>query len=134
MTNDKTRPEPVEGLKMSNEGKSQSEEKELLQQENTLLDKLNDRVGKLADAIERTRIDEYTSMITRPWKFFFINFAAGIFRGLGMAVGFTIIAAIFLYVLVQLLRNMVDLPIVGAYIAEIVRFVNQYLNQGLPAQ
>ncbi len=110
------------------------EEKEIMKEEKTLLQGLNERVGRLADAIERTRIDEYTSMIIRPWKFFFINFAAGIFRGLGMAIGFTLVAAIFLYLLVQLLRNMVDLPVVGTYIGEIVRFVNQYLNQGLPAK
>ena len=120
MTNDE--------LPITNEGT------ELLKEEKTLLEKLNDRVGKLAVAMERARIDEYTSMLTRPWRFFFFNFVVGIFRGLGMAVGFTVIAAVAIYILSKLLRTMVDWPIVGMYIAELVRFVNQYLQQGMPLQ
>ena len=111
-----------------------SEEKQLLKQEKTLLESLNSRVGKLAMAMERTRIDEYTSMLTRPWRFFFFNFVVGIFRGLGMAVGFTLIAAVVIYVLSKLLTSMVDMPIIGMYIAELVKFVNQYMNQGIPTQ
>jgi len=119
---------------MANEEKILIEEKEILKEEKGLLQILNDRVLKLADAIERTRIDEYTSMITRPWKFFFINFMAGIFRGLGMAVGMTLIAAVLLYILAKILVNMVDLPIIGMYIGEVVKFVNQYLQKGIPTR
>ena len=50
------------------------EEKELLKQEKGLLENLNANVLKMASAMEKARIDEYTSMITRPWRFFFINF------------------------------------------------------------
>lgn len=110
------------------------EEKKILEEEKSLLESLNSRVGMLATAIERARIDEYTSMLTRPWKFFFFNFTVGIFRGLGIAVGMTIIAALFLYILVKILVNMVDLPFIGMYIAEIVKFVNQYLQQGIPGR
>ena len=110
------------------------EEKQILEEEKNLLRALNSRIGRLTASMERARIDEYTSMITRPWRYFFINFVAGVFRGLGMAVGFTIVAAIFLYLLVQVMVRMVDLPIIGMYIAEIVQFVNQYLQQGMPAK
>lgn len=110
------------------------EEKKLVQQERDLVKSLNSRIGKLATAMERARIDEYTSMLTRPWKFFMVNFVAGIFRGLGMAVGFTLIFAIVVYVMSIMLKRMVDLPIIGMYIAELVKFVNQYLQQGIPVQ
>ena len=118
MSNDK--------LKISNEGT------ELLKEEKGLLETLNSRVGKLATAMERARVDEYTSMLTRPWRFFFFNFIVGIFRGLGMAIGFTLIFALIIYVITQILVQMVDLPIIGMYIAELVQFVNQYLQQGPP--
>ena len=119
MSNDK--------LKISNEGT------ELLKEEKGLLETLNSRVGKLATAMERARVDEYTSMLTRPWRFFFFNFIVGIFRGLGMAIGFTLIFALIIYVITQILVQMVDLPIIGMYIAELVQFVNQYLQQ-VPGQ
>ena len=119
MTNDQ--------YQMSNEGNNSSDPKGLLPQ-------LNERVGKLASALEKARVDEYTSMMIRPWKFFFFNFLAGIFRGLGMAIGFTLIAAVVIYFLAKLLVRMVDLPIIGLYVAELVKFVNQYLQQGLPAR
>jgi hypothetical protein len=110
------------------------EEKEILKEERSLMKSLNRNVGKLATSLERARIDEYTSMLTRPWKFFLINFLAGTFRGLGMAIGFTIIFAILLYLMAQVLIRMVDLPIIGMYIGEIVKFVDQYIKQGIPAR
>jgi hypothetical protein len=117
-----------------NEKKILNEEKRILEEEKVLLKSLNSRVGRLAVAIERARVDEYTSMITRPWKFFLINFAAGMLRGLGMAIGFTVIAAIVIYFLVTILMAMIDLPIIGMYIGELVKIVNQYLEKGIPTQ
>ena len=116
------------------EEKILKEEKEILEEERSLLQSLNSKIGKLATSLERARIDEYTSMLTRPWRFFFFNFLVGIFRGLGIAVGLTLIAAIALYILSKILVRMVDLPYIGMYIAELVKFVNQYLNQGMPAR
>lgn len=127
MTNDKSFDRAQDKLQMSNEGQIDPEEQELLKS-------LNSKIGKLAISIEKARIDEYTSMLMKPWRFFFFNFVVGIFRGLGMAIGFTFIAAIIIYVLGKLLVRMVDLPIIGMYVAELVKFVNQYLQQGIPGQ
>ena len=110
------------------------EEKEILKEEKSLLQALNSNVGKMAIAMEKARIDEYTSMLTRPWKFFLMNFIAGVFRGLGMAIGMTLVAALLLFLLAKILGNMIDLPIVGMYISEIVNFVNQYLQKGVPVR
>jgi len=122
MTNDQ--------LPISNEGNIINEEKEILKEERGLLEKLNENVLKMASAMEKARIDEYTSMLTRPWRFFFFNFVAGLVRGVGIAVGFTILAAGLIYILTTILRGMVDLPIIGQHIAELVKIVNQYLEQG----
>ncbi|OGC22004.1 hypothetical protein A2291_07500 [candidate division WOR-1 bacterium RIFOXYB2_FULL_42_35] len=117
---------------MSNEGKILEEERDILKKEESLLDKLNNNVQRLAISLERARLDEYTSMLKRPWRFFFFNFIVGIFRGVGIAIGMTIVAAILIYVLVRVLRQMVDLPVIGMYIAEIVKFVSQYVQFGNP--
>lgn len=110
------------------------EEKEILKEEKSLLKSLDSKIGRLATSLERARIDEYTSMLTRPWRFFFFNFIVGVFRGLGMAIGFTLIAAVVVYFISQILIKMVDMPIIGMYVAELVKFVNQYLKQGLPVK
>jgi len=106
----------------------------VVKEEEGMLERLNAGVLKLGELMEKARIDEYTSMFTRPWRFFFVNFVGGIFRGFGIAVGMTIVAAIVLYVFARVLVKMVDLPIIGMYIAELVKFVNQYIQQGIPAR
>ena len=100
----------------------------------SLMEKLNNSVNKLAETMQRARIDEYTSMLTRPWKFFFMNLVAGTFRGVGMAIGMTLVAALIVYIVSKVLISMVDLPIIGMYIAKVVKFVEQAMQQGVPAR
>jgi hypothetical protein len=52
----------------------------------------------------------------------------------GVAVGMTMVAAIVIYILAKILVRMVDLPIIGMYIAEIMKFVEQYMKQGVPVR
>jgi len=54
-----------------------------------------------------------------------VNFLGGIFRGLGFAVGMTVLAALVLYILQWLV--LLNLPIIGDFIAELVRIVIQHL-------
>ncbi len=58
-----------------------------------------------------------------------LNLLAGIFRGLGFLLGATVILAIAVYILVQILGN---LPIVGEWFATIGEFVND-LQEGTSA-
>jgi len=107
--------------------------KNTIKEDANLLKNLHKRIGHLSKAIEKARIDEYTTMLKRPWKFFFFNFVVGIFRGLGMAVGFTVIFAIIIYIFSKIVTHMVGLPLIGQYIAELIDFVNQY-RQAIPGQ
>lgn len=55
-----------------------------------------------------------------------LNFFAGLARGVGMAVGFSILGALVLYLLQgAFFRN---LPIIGNYIADLVRIVQFHLD------
>ena len=51
-----------------------------------------------------------------------------------MALGMTIVAAALLFIVVKILARVVDLPVIGMYVAELVKFVNQYLDKGLPVR
>ncbi len=92
----------------------------------TMLESLEESVRKLARNMERARIDEYVTHIRRPWKILGLNLAIGIARGFGIAVGMTIVFAIVMY----MISKMVNLPIIGQFIAQIVEIVNKYLSEG----
>lgn len=84
---------------------------------------------KLFQAIENIRRDK-----NEPWRYVFFTFLNGIAQGLGMALGMTIVAAALLFVVVKILSRVVDLPVIGMYVAELVKFVSQYLDKGLPVR
>ncbi|MHB9094685.1 MAG: DUF5665 domain-containing protein [Eubacteriales bacterium] len=77
-------------------------------------------------AMEKMKLAEYVELLNRPARLFYINFLAGLARGLGMAVGFTILGALLIYSLRQL--QVLNLPVIGGLIAEIVRIVQTNLR------
>lgn len=91
-------------------------------------DRLEAKVDELALAMEKMKIAEYVEYMNNTRKMLVMNLMAGIARGLGMAVGFTILGAF----VVILLRRLVllNLPLIGNLIAELVRLVNYKLNTG----
>ncbi|MGE5558730.1 MAG: DUF5665 domain-containing protein [Bacillota bacterium] len=86
---------------------------------------LNEKTDKLLLMLERSNIREYVQLLQRPWKLVYLNFIAGLARGFGVAIGLTIIASIFLMFL-SYLANL-NLPLIGTFIAKIVRIVNKQL-------
>ena len=72
--------------------------------------------------IERSRIREYMMLTDSKRRLFLINFVAGLGKGFGQAIGFTILAGIVLY----LLSTWVDLPVIGEYIAKLMNIVDKY--------
>ncbi len=65
-------------------------------------------------------VSELITFLRNPTKVFFINLLAGIGRGLGFALGMTILAALIILVL----RRAVNAPVIGAYIAKILEVID----------
>lgn len=84
------------------------------------------KIDELGTAMEKMKLAEYVDLLNRPSRLFFINFFAGLARGLGMAVGFTILGAFLVYLLQKL--EVLNLPIIGQFVAEIVRIVQVNLR------
>jgi hypothetical protein len=80
----------------------------------------------IADKMELSRVAEYAMLLNRPWRLIWLNLLAGTSRGVGIAIGFTFFAATIIYVL-QVLGKL-NLPIIGDYIADIVRIVQHQLE------
>lgn len=85
-----------------------------------------DRMQQLALYLEKMRITDYVEYMGNPRRVIFLNLIAGLARGFGMAIGFTILTA----VAVLLLRRIVhlNLPLIGGFIAEMVKIVQARLN------
>ena len=90
---------------------------------------LKERIDDLALAMEKMKIAEYVEYLGSTRKMLTINFMAGVARGLGMAVGFTILGA----VVILMLRNLVllNLPLIGDFIANIVKLVDFSLQKSM---
>lgn len=81
---------------------------------------------KVSDSLERAKIGEYVDLMNRPGRLIYLNVLGGLFRGMGIAVGFTVLGALVIYVLT---RNFVsNLPIVGDFLGELVWIIQQYLK------
>ena len=90
-----------------------------------LLRTLITKVEHLTLALEKAAIAEYIELYRRPRRLLYFNFLAGIARGFGLAIGFTVVGALFLYALGKLASW--NLPVVGEFIAEIARIVQNEL-------
>lgn len=113
-------------MKPKNDDTAQPAEAEDFNEVQSSLGKLDKRLQHIASEMERTHIAEYVDLLNRPISLIWRNLLAGTARGVGIAIGFTFFAATILYVLRIL--GALNLPIIGDYIADIVRIVQIQLE------
>lgn len=80
------------------------------------------QVEELAEVLEKLRLGEYISYLNHPRRMLFINFLVGLLRGLGATIGATMVAGLLFLVLKRLV--VLNLPVIGGLIAELVKLVN----------
>jgi uncharacterized protein DUF5665 len=98
---------------------------------NKKLKLLEASIVRLNNIMERSHwvsVAETTEMVKRPWRATYINFLIGLSRGVGFAVGLIVLGTIVVYLLLKLLQNLGDVPLIGEYIAEIVKYVQNSLD------
>ena len=77
-------------------------------------------------ALERLQLAEYLRYVQDTRRLMRTQFVSGLFRGMGMAVGVTILGAV-LVVLLQALAQR-NLPVIGDFLAQIVAIVQSRLE------
>ncbi|MEN6413645.1 MAG: DUF5665 domain-containing protein [Veillonellales bacterium] len=84
-------------------------------------DIINSQLERLLQHLESLRIAQYIELLERPLRLIMVNFVAGLARGLGIAIGATLIFA----VMIEFLRRLVllHIPGIGNFIAEIIHIV-----------
>lgn len=96
-----------------------------LHEDREYLERLNNKIDEMALNMEKLGIAEYVSMIENPRRLFWVNFWQGVARGFGMAIGFTILAGLVIYILQKIV--VLNTPVIGSFIAEIVNIVQNQL-------
>lgn len=86
---------------------------------------LEQKVSEIASLLEKARLDEYVDLMTNKKRRLFIGFIEGLARGFGMAIGFTLLGALALFLMRRIV--MLNLPIIGDFIAELVKIVQDSL-------
>lgn len=82
---------------------------------------LNKSVEKLNELVEKSRLYDIIEITENKRKLFTRNFFSGIFKGVGISIGFYIITAIVLIFLNYIVR--LNIPVIGDYISDIVEIV-----------
>jgi len=90
-------------------------------QDDDQISALQKKIEKLLLELERTRIAEYVEMLHNPGRLLWSNFIAGLARGLGTAVGFTLLGALLVYFLQRIV--VWNLPLISDFIAQLIEMV-----------
>ncbi|MBQ8655312.1 MAG: hypothetical protein IJ507_10295 [Clostridia bacterium] len=84
------------------------------------------RMEEHLQRLERLQLAEYLRYVQDTRRLMRTQFVAGLFRGMGMAVGFTILGAVLVLALRALAQH--NLPIIGDFLAQIVEIVQRRLE------
>lgn len=95
---------------------------------------LEERLAKVAlqsRQILNTEFDELLSLVYRPWRLIWNSFLLGLARGIGMTLGMTFLGTVVIGILIFLIHRMVDLPLVGNFVAQLITVVKSQLPSSL---
>lgn len=82
---------------------------------------LTKSITSLTKLVKQLRSERYLQMIENKKKFLFYGFLSGMTRGIGFALGSTLIFALTLWVLSQL----ISMPFLGDWIARLINYIQQ---------
>lgn len=77
---------------------------------------------ELVKVFEAAGVVDYLEYLQSGKRIMWVNFKAGVAKGLGLTVGLAVVMGI----VVWLLTMLVDLPLVGEYFAEAQQYLNEY--------
>lgn len=78
-------------------------------------------IERLTDTLERMHLDEYLEFVSNRKRMLWRNLLYGMVRGLGFTLGFTVLGAL----VIVLLKNLVleNIPVIGDFLAEVIHAI-----------
>ena len=92
------------------------------------IDKVNARLSFFERLARQYNLLDVLMSINNPRRLLWLNFIAGVARGLGLTVGTAIILGILFFIL----KSFVSLPIIGEYIGDLIDFIEDHRAGDLP--
>ncbi len=87
---------------------------------------LGKRLNELSLMLEKLKLADYLKHLNNTKRMVWVNFLGGLARGFGVAVGFTLLGALVIYLLQESFLN--NLPVIGEFIADIVEIASERLK------
>lgn len=84
---------------------------------------INKKIDEINQKLEKSNILEWSYILGSKKEIIKRNILAGIFRGVGIGIGVTLVSAVIIYILRKII--MLNIPIIGDYIADIVSIVQK---------
>lgn len=88
--------------------------------------KLEKKVDEISIKLENIKLNSYVELMQDTKRLITKNFIAGISKGIGMAIGFTILGAIALLLLEKIIA--LNIPIIGRFVSDIAQIVEINLS------
>lgn len=101
-----------------------NEKIDMVREEKEQLGLVSEKIEAVLEKMEKNRFHEYLDLVSNRKKLIVTNLIIGMSRGLGTVIGVSVVAALLIYILQQ----MISLPLVGDFIAEIVKMVQDNLQ------
>ena len=79
---------------------------------------------EIIKTFEAAGVVDYLEYLKSGKRVFWVNFKAGVAKGLGVTVGMTVVLGIVVWILTML----INLPIVGEYFAQAKQYVTEYAD------
>lgn len=90
---------------------------------NKKIDRLNTSINQLLESFQKSNIEQWMYILGSKKEIIVRNLVAGIFRGVGIGIGVTVITALLIILLQRIVA--LNIPVIGEYIADIVEIVQR---------
>lgn len=84
---------------------------------------LNKSIDDLADTLEKGNLNELTYILGSKKEIIVRNLIAGIFRGVGIGIGVTLVSAVLVMIMQRIVK--LNIPVIGEYVSDIVEIVQK---------
>ena len=92
--------------------------------------RLTQQLAELVSQLDHMEVKSLADYYANPRQVMFFNVVLGICRGVGFAIGASVVAAIFLSLGVRVLSHFVDTPVIGRMVADIIHAMKAYESTG----
>ncbi|MBN1348828.1 hypothetical protein JXJ21_05415 [candidate division KSB1 bacterium] len=90
------------------------------------------RFEKILQDARSNQVAEYYEFSVNPRRIIFVNLVIGMSRGVGFVLGASVVGTMILALLTWILSSVVDIPVIGKFVAEIIESAKTYLQNNQP--